>query len=246
MIAVRTFGTAATAPPLVVIPGIDGSIGSVQPIVERLASRRLVILIDYTQETETTLEHLSAAIAGTLRAQAGDTFDLLGQSIGTIVAAQLSVQALPVRRVVLISTFLELNDFKLRLNNLLASLSPRWLYRLLTRPALAWQCGPVGDGHDHPFFARSADSDPALIVKRTRWEIGRDFHNDIAAIAQPLLVLMGEQDRFVQNAKREIDELTRLLAHRQAQVVAVPKAGHVFLPTPAIEFAVSWITEFLA
>ena len=72
MIGLQTFGTASTAPPLVVIPGIDGSIGSVQPIVEKLAQRRLVILVDYTQEAEATLDRLSVAIARVLQEQIGE------------------------------------------------------------------------------------------------------------------------------------------------------------------------------
>ncbi|TIP18459.1 alpha/beta hydrolase [Mesorhizobium sp.] len=246
MIALQRFGTVATAPPLVVIPGIDGSIGSVQPIVEKLGAKRPIILVDYTQEAEPTLERLSAAIADILLTQVDTAFDLLGQSIGTILAAQLSVRVPPVRRVVLISTFLRLGDLKLRLSNCFASLSPRWLYQLLTPPTLAWQCGPVGDGRNHPFFARSVESDPSVVVKRTSWEVGRDFHQDISGIAHPLLVLMGQQDRFVPNAERELEELGRLLAHRNARVIAVPHAGHVFLPTPAIEFAAAQITEFLS
>lgn len=246
MIVLRRFGIGATAPPLVVIPGIDGSIGSVQPIVEKLAARRPVILVDYTREAEPTLERLTAAIADMLLPQVGSAFDLLGQSIGTILAAQLAARVPPVRRVVLISTFLRLGDLKLRLSNCFASFSPRWLYRLLTPPALRWQCGPVGDGRDHPFFARSAESDPSLVVKRTEWEIGRDFHRDVAGIAQPLLVLMGAQDRFVPDAQREIRELRRLLAHRDARVITVPNAGHVLLPTRAIDFATAQITEFLS
>jgi pimeloyl-ACP methyl ester carboxylesterase len=246
MISLQTFGSASAVPPLVVIPGIDGSIGSVQPIVEKLSRERRVILVDYTQETEPTLESLSGAITGILREQLNEPFDLLGQSIGTIIAAKLAVQALPVRRVVLISTFLRLNDFKLGFSNLLATLSPRWLYRLLSRPVLIWQCGPVGDGNDHLFLARSAESDPSIIVKRTGWEIGHDFHSDISGVRQPLLVLMGERDRFVPNARLEIDELRRVVARRDARVIAVPTAGHVLFPTLAINFAVLQIAEFLA
>jgi pimeloyl-ACP methyl ester carboxylesterase len=245
MIRLQSFGVASAQPSLVVVPGIDGSIGSVEPLVERLARTREIFLVDYTQESEPTLEALSTAVAALLRDRMSASFDLMGQSIGTIIAAQAAAQNLPIRRVVLISTFLRLNDFKLRLSNMLTSSGPRWLYRLLSRPILEWSCGPVGDGHDHPFFAWSADSDPERIVKRTGWEIGRDFRTDIAHVPQPMLVLMGEKDRFVPNASGEIEALKKLLAGRDADVIAVPGAGHVLLPTPAIDFAVSRIAEFL-
>lgn len=245
MITLERFGRATANPPLVIVPGIDGSIGSVEPIVEKMATQRQVIVINYTRETEATLDRLSDVIENALYDQHYGTFDLLGQSIGTIIAAQLSVRSLPVRRVVLISTFLRLNDLKLKLSNFFTSLSPRWLYRLISRPVLSWQCGPVGDGQNHPFFALSANSDPSLIVKRTKWEIGRSFHNDIASVTAPLLLLMGEQDRFVPNAQREIEELKRLAARSNAHVVTVPNAGHVLLSAAAIDFAVLQIKEFL-
>lgn len=245
MIRLQSFGAASAQPSLVVVPGIDGSVGSVQPLIEHLARTREIMLVDYTDESEPTLEALSASIADLLRSRISGGFDLLGQSIGTIIAAQLAAQNLTVRRVVLISTFLRLNDSKLKLNNFLASMGPRWLYRLMSRPVLEWSCGPVGDGHDHPFFKRSAESDPANIVKRTAWEIGRDFRPDISGVTQPMLVLMGEQDRFVPNAGREIEDLKKLLSGRDAQVITVPQAGHVLLPTAAIDFAVVRIAEFL-
>ncbi|HEV7877115.1 hypothetical protein [Bradyrhizobium sp.] len=245
MIRLKSFGAASAQPSLVVVPGIDGSIGSVQPLIEQLARTREIVLVDYTDESEPTLEALSAGIADLLRSRMTGGFDLLGQSIGTIIAAQLAAHNLAVRRVALISTFLRLSDFKLKLNNFLASVGPRWLYRLMSRPVLAWSCGPVGGGHDHPFFKWSADSDPASLVRRTAWEIGRDFRPDISGVTQPMLVLMGEQDRFVPNAAREIAELKKLLAGRDAQVVAVPQAGHVLLPAAAIDFAVVRIMEFL-
>src|ERR1700712_2540717 len=108
MIKLETFGTASAQPLLVVIPGIDGSIGSVQPLIEQLARTREVVLVDYTGESEATLEALSASIAELLHGVRG-AFDLMGQSIGTILAAQMAVQNPAVRRVVLISTFLRLS-----------------------------------------------------------------------------------------------------------------------------------------
>jgi hypothetical protein len=57
---------------------------------------------------------------------------------------------------------------------------------------------------------------------------------------------MGERDRFVPNARREIDELRQVVTGRDARVLGVPTAGHVLFPTLAIDFAVLQIEEFLA
>jgi pimeloyl-ACP methyl ester carboxylesterase len=97
---------ASDHPLLVVIPGFDGTIGSVKPVVTRLSASRQVLVIDYSAETNATLEGLSAEIASVITTKGHAVIDLMGQSIGTIIAAQLaSGYGLPVRRVVLMSTF---------------------------------------------------------------------------------------------------------------------------------------------
>ena len=106
-------------------------------------------------------------------------------------------------------------------------------------------CGPLGDGRDNPAFAAARKADQAGVARRTGWEIDRDFALDLAKIRLPLLVLMGEQDRFVPNAKREVEKLRALFADRPAQVETIPKAGHIFLPTAAVTLAIEKISAFL-
>jgi len=248
MIRLIRLGQASQYPTLIAIPGIDGSIGSLESIVRRLAQNRAVIAIDYSAETNPTLEALSAEIAAALTAEHLTAFDLLGQSIGTIVAAQIaSDYGLPVRKVVLVCTFTRLVTPMLQMTVLALKLTPKWLARLLSPLSVRLLCGPVGDGRDNPAFAGARNADQAGVAKRTAWEIGRDFALDLAKIKQstPLLVLMGEQDRFVPNAKREIAKLRALFANRPAQVETIPKAGHIFLPTAAIALAVEKISAFL-
>jgi pimeloyl-ACP methyl ester carboxylesterase len=231
------------APPLVAIPGIDGSAGSISPIVERLATSRQVLLVDYADETNPTLEGLTDQIADALEAK---EIDLLGQSIGTILAAQLASRQVPgVRKVVLIGTFTRLRWGSLRLSNLLTSLSPPWLYRMTTRPTMAYVCGPVGNGWDHPFFTTARESNPYGIVRRTGWEIGRDFTRDLDVLSGPAIVLMGADDRFVPDVWRDIEKLRSLYRGRPIDVVPIPDAGHVLLPSPAIGRAVDEIQAFL-
>jgi pimeloyl-ACP methyl ester carboxylesterase len=239
-------GIAQAAPALLAVPGIDGSIGSLAPLVEKLSTQREVIVVDYTAETNPTLEALAAEIAGVAKTEITGAIDILGQSIGTIIAAELaSSHKLAVRRVVLTCTFTRLNWIKLRLSNFLLRLTPNWLYRLTSPLIMKIVCGPVGDGKHHPFFAASRRSDKKAVIKRTAWQIERDFSADLLKIQSPLLILMGEKDRFVPNASREIEKLRRLFAGRPAQVVSIPNAGHVLLPSAAIAFAVSQIEAFL-
>lgn len=248
MIRLIRLGEDNGTPPLVTVPGIDGSIGSVEPVVKNLSEYRPVIVADYSEENNESLEGLAAEIAAILETEVDTEFDLMGQSIGTIVAAQLAtLHALPVRKVVLTCTFTKLRWNTLRLSNFLTRLTPIWLYRLTTRPIMAMVCGPVRDGADHPFFEASKNSDKADVIRRTAWQIDRDFTGDLEKIYEPLLILMGEDDRFVPDARKEIEKLRIICSdHQGAEIKTIPDAGHVFLPSQAITTATLEIDGFLS
>ena len=246
MIQLIRRGRATAAPPLLAVPGMDGSIGSIAPLIEKLCTQREVIVVDYTAETNATLEGLAAEIANVAKTQINGTMDLYGQSIGTILAAQLaSLHGLPVRKVALTCTFTRLGWTVLRLGKFLMQLAPAWLFRITLPRLMKYACGPVGDGNQHPFFNAARHSDKTAMIKRTKWEINRDFSADLGKIQVPSLILMGEKDRSVPNAAREIEKLRRLFADRPAQVISIPNAGHVLLPSAAIAFAADKIEEFL-
>ena len=247
MINLIRLGQPTDQPPLYVIPGLDGTIGSVQPVADLLARTREVIVVDYSAETNTTLEALATEIAETIRAEGRPSIDLLGQSIGTIHTAQVAtLHDLPVRKVALTCTFTVLRWNLLRVVVALSKMTPRWLYRWTSPLTIAVSCGPVGDGWHHPCFAGTQQADPKVIARRTAWQINRDFAIDLARIQQPLLILMGDSDRFVPNAAREIAKLRQLFAQQStARVDSVPGAGHIFLPSMAIKYAAAKLEEFL-
>lgn len=246
MIRLERIGTGASGLPLVMVPGIDGSGGSVIPIAQALAADRLVFIADYSGEDNPTVEALTAEIAGQIAASVPGPFDLFGQSIGTIPAAQIaSAGALPVRKLVLCCTFTRLRWTALRVSNALVAITPRWLFAATAPGLMKLVCGPVGDGGNHPFFEASRRADKHGVMKRTAWQIDRDFSPDIAAVQLPMLVLMGEQDRFVPDLGREVEKLRALLAGRPAALHTVAQAGHVFIPSQAVASAARLISEFL-
>ncbi len=244
MIRLIRFGVPTDAPPLFAIPGLDGTPGSVEPIAERLAQTREVLVVDYSAEDYPTLEALSAAIADLVKAEDHPLIDLMGQSIGTIMAAQVALD-LPVRKLALCCTFTRLRGWLLRLSAGILRITPDAFYRLSSDWVVILTCGPVGDGRDHPAFAGARSSDQAGTAKRTAWEIDRDFGIDLARIRAPLLVLMGEQDRFVPNPQREVETLRALFADHPARVETIPNAGHIFLPSAAVALASDKIEAFL-
>lgn len=242
------YGRQTGRPPLVAVPGLDGSAGSVAPLVERLAARRQVLLVDYTAETHPTLDGLAQEVAERVRAEVHGPFDVLGQSIGTVLAAMLAGRpGLDLRRVVLVSTFTRLRWRVLAVSNGVLQSTPRWLYQRTAAPLMKVVCGPVGDGGDHPFFDAVRVSDPADARKRTGWEVGRDFAVELSALAAtgpPTLVLMGADDRFVPDVRRELARLRSLFGPAAVEVTA--GAGHVALPTAAVDSVVQRVERFLA
>lgn len=245
MLTLEYFGTKTHKKLLIVIPGIDGSVGSVKPVVEELAKERQVVLVNYTQETNDLLDSLVDEIVAIVHEKIDEPFHVLGQSIGTVLAALASVQlGEHVNKVALMCTFTKLNWSKLRLSNFFMATMPDFLYKASSGPTMAYVCGPVGDGKDHPFFESSKIAPKKNIVKRTAWQIGRDFAEDLKRVEKPLLIIMGEKDRFVRNSQKEIERLREIFQGRDAVIKTTSKGGHVFLNSPSIKFAVSELTEF--
>jgi len=246
MIRLVRLSPPTEAPPLFAIPGLDGSVGSVEPVLIPLARKREVIVVDFSAENQPTLEALVAEMAAAIKAEGREQIDVTGQSIGTIMAAQLATSHnLPVRRVALTCTFTILRWTALKWVATLSRLTPGPLYRLTSPLTIALSCGPVGDGWNHPAFAASRNGDKNIIAARTMWQVNRDFGPDLTRIQQPLLILMGEQDRFVPNAGREIKKLRQMFANHWARIDTIPDAGHILLPSAAIASAIAKIEAFL-
>lgn len=240
------YGQETARPPLVAVPGLDGSPASVEPIVEALSRKRAVAVVDYTHERNTAMEDLSAQIAGLVTEEYDRPVDLLGQSLGSLLAAQAVGRHpdMPVHRTVLTGTFLRTR----RLTGLAAAtlpVTPAPLYRATNAPLMALVCGPVHDGRTHPFFAGLEDTDKEVLARRIAWQAGRDFTEDLRAVPTPMLVLLGVKDRFVPHARRHLLEVRGALADRDASVVPLHDTGHVFLPSAAVASAVVAIEDFL-
>lgn len=236
------FGTDTTRSPIVVIPGIDGQAGSVAPIVRQLAEHRRVLLVDYTLEAEASLEALAEKIGAMLP----DSFDVVGQSIGTWLAIEVALRrSEAVRRVVLIATFTRTRTWPLRVSAFITRWLPRRLYRAMTPALMAVTCGPIGDGKTHPFLRTVGSSHQRSVAKRTRWQIGRDMSTRMRLIGKPALVLLGASDRFVPRRKREFARIRSIFTGSDDRVVVIPRAGHVMLPSAAIDLAATETLAFL-
>lgn len=246
MIQFNEFGAPNDQLPLYVFPGIDGSIGSVEPMVKQLAQNRRVVVVDYSEENNNSLEELTLQISLLIKERTSDKIDVLGQSIGTVIAAQVATRyGLEVDKVVLTCTFTKLNWMKLKASNFALGLTPNFIYKGTAAMVMKRECGPVGDGNNHPFFEAAKKCNKASLVKRTKWEINRDFAEDLGRVKQPCLILMGEKDRFVKSLEYELEKLKELFVNRPMKITMIPNAGHVFFSSSSISIAVNEIEKFL-
>ena len=202
-----------------------------------------MLVVDYSRELNPTLTQLADEIAALLP----DRCDVVGQSIGTWLAAEVAARRRSsVRRVVLISTFSRVRDLSLGASARMTRMTPAWLYRMTTPKLMALACGPVGDGTGHPFFDGVADSDQDGVARRTRWQIGRDVTDLLRSINQPVAVVLGGSDRFVARRRREFAHLAGIFSRPDDRFEIVDDAGHVLLPTAAVDRAAAVVEEFLA
>lgn len=240
------YGQAEGADPVLVVPGLDGSVGTVAPLVEALARTRPVHLVDYRTERNPTLELFAAEVAELVRDAGLGEVDVVASSLGSVAAAQaVAEHGMSCRRLALVGPFTVLDSRRLRVVKAMTELMPRRLYRVTAPLLMAWVCGPVGDGRRHPFFRWIGRSDPQQVAKRTGWEIDRDFSSALERLTQPVLVLMGAEDRFVTSVEAEVATITRVLGNADSEVRVLPGAGHVMLPRRAVAETVRLIQEFL-
>jgi pimeloyl-ACP methyl ester carboxylesterase len=238
-------GSADGTRPVLVVPGLDGSVGTVAPLVEALARTRPVYLVDYRTERNPTLELFSAEIAALVRDAGLPPVDVVASSLGCIAAAQaVADHGVACDRLALVGPFTVLDSRRLRGARWVTALLPRRLYELAAPLLMGWICGPIGDGWRHPFFRWIRSSDPRQVVKRTGWEIDRDFSLDLKKLTQPTLVLLGAKDRFVPDVDDEAAALITALSNSESEVRLIPEAGHVLLTSGAVREAVQLIETF--
>lgn len=239
------YGDVEGPPPVLVVPGLDGSVGTVAPLVQGLAATRPVYLVDYRTERNQTVELLAAEIAALVREEGLQEVDVVASSIGCVAAAQaIGDHGLVCRRVALVGPFTVLDPRRLRAVKLAIALMPRRLYQATAPLLMAWVCGPVGDGRRHPFFRWIRKSDPHQVAKRTGWEIDRDFTPDFRKLGQPVLVILGAQDRFVVDVGKEMAALWAALPNPDKEIEVIPHAGHVMLPSKAVRATVQLIHRY--
>jgi pimeloyl-ACP methyl ester carboxylesterase len=229
---------AGSGAPLVLLHGLGGDATFWMRELDALAGRFRVIALDLrgsgrtaTASTEHEVEDLADDVAAVLDALGIERAHVVGFSMGGYVAQAFAVRH-PERlaRLVLAATSTTLNpQLRAFVDGVLAAyeagIGPARMYDLVW----PWLFSPafIGDPAHADWFAYPEDDplEQSLEAWRGQYLAQRRFDGsaDLARIAAPTLVLLGEQDRLV-----AVEEAAAIAARMpDARLVVVPGAGHL-------------------
>ena len=247
--------TRGAGPPLLLITGIGASLDLAEPFERELAARRLqVIGFDAPgvgQSTAYAWPRRMGGVAGTVHrmveALGRDRVDVLGVSLGGVIAQQLAHQAPHlVRRLVLAATGPGLGGVPGSPRVLLSLATPRRYtspdyYRRIAGRVYGGAARRDPDALLHGSVARFVER-PSIrgylgqLYAVSGWTSMPWLHR----LAQPTLVLAGDDDPIVPIANARI--LARLIPHARLHIMR--GGGHLFLLERPAETA-ALVAEFL-
>jgi pimeloyl-ACP methyl ester carboxylesterase len=209
-------------------------------VVDGIAARHRVITFDNrgvgasSGSTPTTIEEMARDAVTFIRAAGFDQVDLLGFSLGGMIA-QVIAQEEPqlVRKMILAGTGPAGGDGIDKVTRITyLDIARGLLTRRDPKEYLFFTRTPNGRRAAKEFLARleerTNDRDKAITVSALRAQLkaihrwGRQAPGNLASIHQPVLVLNGESDRMVPT--KNTVELDRRLPN--SQLVVYPDAGH--------------------
>lgn len=226
-----------SGPPLVYVPGLDGS-GELLFLQEReLAERFRLLRIPSRAARHFEYEDLLTDVEAALDSEGIQRATILGESFGGSVALQFAL-ARPhrVERLILVSAFPYFRNRRLLKLGLriTRTFSPAFIFkgkRWLDVPVFALDgVGPSVRGRLARITRRQP---PDGFVRRVELVAGYDVRERLAEIDAPTLLIAGERDRLVP-AVEAIEMSARL---RNATVRILPGVGHACLLDPALSLA---------
>ena len=192
--------------PLVLLHGLGSSGRDWQPQIEAFGTTRRVIAIDLrghgaspAAATGVTIDDLASDVLETLAARGVDRFDLIGWSLGGLVAAVIAATApRRVGRMVIVSAPPGACDaslgarLKLLERTLLVrALPPRWLGAVIARQVYPLR---AQDDLRRRFAARFAENDPSSYRAVFEALARHDDGGVLERIACPVLIVAGTRD----------------------------------------------------
>lgn len=240
-------------PALLLIAGIPAVASDWAALAERLAATRRVIAYDNRGSGRSTVTpgpyttaQLAADAVGLLDALDIDRADVMGMSLGGMVAQELAIEhPQRVRKLILACTHAGIRH---------AAPQPRATARAFAMETDDW----AERMHIMSPFAFAPGVDPAFleafVAKKSRdiqdpegyraqiaAALAHDTYHRLDRIAAPTLILTGDQDQVIPGAS------SRALHERipEAELVEIPRAGHLFFIERPDESA-RLVADFLA
>jgi len=230
--------TAGAGTPVFVVPGMEGTGESclhlAHPVLSDLDEYRFV-LVDYGAEAHDGFDALVDTITTLVDDADGDECVFWGQSFGNLLAAAVAERSSrSVERLLMVSPFTRLPNWKAALGVTVLSLTPEPLYRATAKLGGRYLFGPAGDQPDHSFFDSLRRTPPGDVARRTNWLRGRTFASLFSSLSAPTHVWLGAEDRLV-----DLEEQRAFftdLATRKSHVglTMIPDCGHMVLPSTAV------------
>lgn len=218
-------------PPLVYVPGIDGSGELLLGAAQRLAQRFRLTRLRYAGDARGDYATLATSVARCIEAAAGERALVLAESFGVGVALQTALNhPARVAALALVNGFAYFHDrLGLAFTRGVFTLAPRaWIHaargRFLQRGLIAPRRDEAvlrallalrGDWFDERYRAR------LLLIR------GLDLRSRLGQVGCPVSLFAADHDRVVAAVPAALEMAKRL---RDAELVILPRAGHLVLP----------------
>lgn len=244
MLNYRVFGTLGSAPPLVVLHGLLGTLDNWQTFAREQSATRAVLALDLRNHGNSahvegmSYRHMVADVLTVLDALAIPCCDLMGHSMGGKVAMRLALQS-PERVQRLIVVDIAPKTYPPRHQALLQALSSLPLATLTSRrQADEWLSSTVEHPFERGFLLKnlSRRSDGTFAWQCNLAEIAKHyltisgFPRPENVFNQPTLFVRGGQSDYLQET--DIEGIRE--AFPQANIITIDAAGHLpHVQTPA-------------
>ncbi len=228
-------------PPLIYVPGIDGSGQLLQNTAGQLEESFRLIRVRYSLGVSSqhhTYSHLAGSLIETVSLRGIDRMSLLAESFGGAVAVRAALDFPDrIQSLALVNSFPYFGRrFQLALSRASARFTPAWMLK-------------VGRRTIAPFFLFGSRANPEAIAtfKGTgkNWSLGEgyrvrlrmiqglDLREELPNVRQPVLLFAGARDRIV-NSVNQARSMDRLLANSHVDIIE--DGGHLILPVVDLDW----------
>lgn len=231
---------AGAGPPIVYVPGIDGTGRMTMGLEERLRERFRVVRLRYDTDGPDTYEALAASVLACVARAGLDDATLLAESFGGAVAVTAALRdPARVRALALVNTFCRYpHPLRLRIANLSGPLVPGALFTFARRFAFRTMTGSLGtDAERGAFHATDARYFDRALWRRMQMIAGIDLHPRLADLRCPVHVFCGDRDKVLAST-RAARAIAADVPH--ATVRTIPGGGHLVLPIRSLPWS-DWL-----